>query len=516
MDKTTTVLVILDGFGYREDNQFNAINNAETPNWDRIWKDSTHTLINASGLTVGLPKGQMGNSEVGHINIGSGRVVYQDLTRIDQAIEDHTFEKNPVLTRAVDAAVKTGNAVHIMGLLSPGGVHSHEDHLYAMVRLAASRGAEHVYVHAFLDGRDMPPKSAMPSLEKMHALLTKLDVGVIASISGRYYAMDRDNRWDRVEKAYDAITLGAAAYNAESAEKALNMAYERGESDEFVTPTVIVKDGKKVTLNDDDAIVFMNFRSDRARQLSHAFVDHDFKGFIRKKCPKVHFATLTRYAADIDAPAAYEPEKLEGILGEVLEKQHLTQLRIAETEKYAHVTFFFNGGRETPFKGEDRILIPSPKVATYDLKPQMSAFELTDKLTAAIDSGKYDLIVCNYANADMVGHSGIYKAAVQAIEALDVCLGKVVKAVQDRGGNLFITADHGNADVMVNPDTGKAHTAHTTNPVPFVYIGRQNAAVVAEDGQLSDIAPTVLAAMKISKPQQMTGKSLFKFSSKTR
>ncbi|WP_119343090.1 2,3-bisphosphoglycerate-independent phosphoglycerate mutase [Facilibium subflavum] len=512
--KKPTVLLILDGWGYNENTQNNAIYNANTPNWDRIWQDNPHTLINASGLMVGLPKTQMGNSEVGHINIGSGRVVYQELTRIDKAIEDNTFNDNPVLCSTVDKAVNQGNAVHIMGLLSPGGVHSHESHIQAMVKLAAQKGAKEVYVHAFLDGRDMPPRSAEPSIEAMDQLLNQLKVGYIASVSGRYYAMDRDNRWDRVESAYNAMVSGQSEFVAHDALQALKSAYQRDENDEFVKPTVIVKNGKKVTINDGDAVIFMNFRADRARQMSHAFVDKDFTGFKRQKHPHVYFATLTQYAADINAPAAYAPEKLTQIFGEVMQLNHLTQLRIAETEKYAHVTFFFNGGREKPFEGEDRILVPSPKVATYDLQPEMSAYEVTDKLVQAIKSGKYDAIVCNYANADMVGHTGKYDAAVKAIEALDHCIGQVEKAVNEVHGNLFITADHGNADQMVDPQTGKVHTAHTTNPVPFVYVGEKSAQVAIDNGRLSDVAPTLLSVMNVTQPAQMTGTPIFTFKDK--
>ncbi|GGG04091.1 2,3-bisphosphoglycerate-independent phosphoglycerate mutase [Cysteiniphilum litorale] len=511
MKKQTTVLLILDGWGYREENKDNAINNANKPNWDSIWQHSTHTLINASGLMVGLPQGQMGNSEVGHINIGSGRIVYQELTRIDEAIKDKSFFDNKVLTNAVDQAVKGDKAVHILGLLSPGGVHSHEDHIIAMIKLAAERGAKKVFVHAFLDGRDMPPRSAESSLQKVDALLSKLGVGYIASVSGRYYAMDRDNRWDRVEKAYDAMTIAKAEYTADSAEEALNMAYARNENDEFVKPTIIKKHNQAVTIADGDSVIFMNFRSDRARQLSHVFTDSEFSGFKRQVFPKVHFVTLTKYADDIKAHVAYAPEKLTNILGQVLADQHMTQLRIAETEKYAHVTFFFNGGQEAPFGGEDRILVPSPKVATYDLQPEMNAYEVTDKLVDAITAQKYDVIICNYANSDMVGHTGNYDAAVKAIEALDICIGRVADAVHTINGNLFITADHGNADQMVDPETGKMHTAHTTNPVPFIYQGNKKASVALSDGKLSDIAPTILAVIGVKQPKEMTGKSILKF-----
>ncbi|WP_395946605.1 2,3-bisphosphoglycerate-independent phosphoglycerate mutase [Caedibacter taeniospiralis] len=511
MDKRTTVLLILDGWGYREENRDNAINNAHKPNWDSIWKHSTHTLINASGLMVGLPEGQMGNSEVGHINIGSGRIVYQELTRIDKAIEDKSFFQNPVLITAVEQAISKDKAVHIMGLLSPGGVHSHEDHIVAMIELAAQQGARKVYVHAFLDGRDMPPPSALPSIKKVDRLLNDLGVGYIATVSGRYYAMDRDNRWDRVEKAYNAMTMAKAEFYAYSAERALEMAYCRNESDEFVKPTVIQKDEHKQTIEEGDSVIFMNFRSDRARQLSHVFTDANFHNFKRDSLPNVHFVTLTKYADDINATVAYAPEKLTHILGEILAGQGMTQLRIAETEKYAHVTFFFNGGQEEPFKGEDRILVPSPKVATYDLQPEMSAYEVTDKLVAAIIAQKYDVIICNYANSDMVGHTGNYDAAVKAIEALDKCLGRVSQAVKEIRGNLFITADHGNADQMVDPVTGKMHTAHTTNPVPFIYQGEKQAEILLHDGKLSDIAPTMLAVMGIKPPKEMTGRPVFRF-----
>ena len=511
MNKKPTVLLILDGWGCRQENDSNAINNATKPNWDKLWNHSAHTLINASGLMVGLPKGQMGNSEVGHINIGSGRVVYQELTRVDKAIQEQTFADNPVLMRAVSQAAEKEKAIHILGLLSPGGVHSHEAHLQAMVKMAASQGATKIYVHAFLDGRDTPPKSAQASVESMDQLLETLKVGYIASVSGRYFAMDRDNRWDRVEKAYNAITQADSEFYATDAQSSLEMAYLRSESDEFIQPTSIIKNDQKVQIENGDSVIFMNFRADRARELSHAFCDQGFSGFERKRHPQVYFASLTKYADDIECHVAFSPEKLVNILGQVIADHGLTQLRIAETEKYAHVTFFFNGGEEKPFKGEDRVLIPSPDVATYDLKPEMSAFELTEKLCQAIEAKKYDLIVCNYANSDMVGHTGNYAAAVKAIEALDQCIGKVSTAVQNVEGDLFITADHGNADQMVDPETGKIHTAHTTNPVPFVYQGRQQGTLVNEEGKLSDIAPTILAAMGLKQPLEMTGKTIFTF-----
>ena len=511
MNKQTTVLLILDGWGYREEDKDNAINNAHKPNWDKIWKHSTHTLINASGLMVGLPKGQMGNSEVGHINIGSGRIVCQELTLIDEAINDRSFFSNQVLANAVDQAVLKNKAVHIMGLLSPGGVHSHEDHIIAMIQLAAKRGSKKVFVHAFLDGRDMPPRHAEPSLKKIDEMLSKLAIGYIASVSGRYYAMDRDNRWGRVKKAYNAMVMAKADHYAASAEEALDMAYARNENDEFIKPTVIKKENHTVKITDNDSLIFMNFRSDRARQLAYVFTENKFREFKRKVFPKVCFVTLTKYADDIKAKIAYVPEKLTNVLGEVLADHHMTQLRIAETEKYAHVTFFFNGGQEAPFVGEDRILVPSPKVATYDLQPEMSAYELTDKLVEAISAQKHDVIICNYANSDMVGHTGNYEAAVIAIEALDKCLGRVEKAIHDMDGNLFITADHGNADQMIDPETGEIHTAHTTNPVPFVYQGSKKASLALTDGKLSDIAPTILALIGIKQPKEMTGKPIMKF-----
>ena len=511
MHKKTAILIILDGWGYSKKNELNAINNANTPHWDKLWQHSASTLVNASGSMVGLPQGQMGNSEVGHINIGAGRVVYQELTRIDKAITENTFNDNIVLNQAIDHVLHTDNALHIMGLLSPGGVHCHEKHMMAMVRLAAQKGAKKVYIHAILDGRDMPPKSAEPSIVAMDNLLSQLGIGYIASISGRYYAMDRDNRWDRVEQAYNAITLADTEFYAKDALLALKMAYQRNENDEFVVPTAIVKNNKKITLNNGDTMIFMNFRADRAREITHAFVDNDFTKFHRKVHLKLHFVTLTQYAKDIAAPAAFLPQKLDNTLGAICEQKKLTQLRIAETEKYAHVTFFFNGGREQPFNGEDRILVPSPRIDTYDLKPEMSAYEVTEKLIQAILSGKYNLIVCNYANADMVGHTGNYPQTIKAIEALDDCVGKVIKTVKSKNADLFITADHGNAEKMIDLNTKKTHTAHTINPVPFVYFGTQKAQISRENAQLSDIAPTILAAMNIEKPIEMTGQAIFTF-----
>ncbi len=503
------VLIIFDGWGYREEDKDNAINQAKKPNFDHLWNTCPHTLVDASGLMVGLPKGQMGNSEVGHVNLGSGRVVYQELTRIDKAIEEKTFFDNQELCQAVDAAVKENKAVHIMGLASPGGVHSHENHILAVIELAQQRGAKQVYFHAFLDGRDMPPKSAKPSLEKINYKLTSAEIGYIASLCGRYYAMDRDNRWERTETAYNLITDAKAEFEYDDPIKALESAYARGETDEFVKPSVIKIKDNKVTLQNGDALIYMNFRADRARSLSQPYAFKEFDKFKRNRVVKTHFVTLTEYAADLPVKVAYKPEKLVNTLGEYLSKNELTQLRIAETEKYAHVTFFFNGGIEKPFIGEDRILIQSPNVATYDLKPEMSAYELTDKLCDAITSDKYNVIICNYANSDMVGHTGKLEAAIKAIDALDKCLGRLIHAVKLAGGEMLITADHGNSDMMVDPITGEAHTAHTTNPVPLIYMGR-NAEVINESGVLSDIAPTMLNLLGMVPPKEMTGKPIFK------
>lgn len=508
--KKPMVLVILDGYGYREDQQDNAIFNAKTPVMDALWATRPHTLVDASGLEVGLPDRQMGNSEVGHVNLGAGRIVYQDLTRLDVEIKERTFFSNPALTGAVDKAVAAGKAVHIMGLLSAGGVHSHEDHIMAMAELAAARGAEKIFLHAFLDGRDTPPRSAESSLKAFEAKFASLGKGRVATIIGRYFAMDRDNRWERVELAYDLLTQAQGEYQAESAVAGLAAAYARDENDEFVKPTVIRKAGDSDSaMEDGDALIFMNFRADRARQITRAFVNANFDGFARKKVLKFsEFVMLTEYAADIKTACAYPPASLTNTFGEWMAKHNKTQLRISETEKYAHVTFFFNGGVEEPFPGEDRTLINSPKVATYDLQPEMSSAELTEKLVAAIKSGNYDAIICNYPNGDMVGHTGVFDAAVQAVEALDRCIAQVTDAVSSAGGQLLITADHGNAEQMRDPSTGQAHTAHTNLPVPLIYVGDKRLKAV-EGGKLSDIAPTMLALMGMEIPQEMTGKPLF-------
>ncbi|EKO3379051.1 2,3-bisphosphoglycerate-independent phosphoglycerate mutase [Vibrio fluvialis] len=506
--KKPMALVILDGWGYREDNSSNAINNANTPVLDGLMANNPHTLISASGMDVGLPDGQMGNSEVGHTNIGAGRIVYQDLTRITKAISDGEFQQNPVLVTAIDQAVAAGKAVHLMGLMSPGGVHSHEDHIYAAVEMAAARGAEKIYLHCFLDGRDTPPRSAEASLKRFDELFAKLGKGRIASVVGRYYAMDRDNNWERVEKAYDVLTAAQGEFTYGSAVEALQAAYARDENDEFVKATEIRAEGQEsAAMQDGDAVLFMNYRADRARQITRTFVTN-FAGFERKVFPALNFVMLTQYAADIPLPAAFPPASLENTYGEWLSKAGKTQLRISETEKYAHVTFFFNGGVENEFDGEERQLVASPKVATYDLQPEMSSKELTDKLVAAIKSGKYDAIICNYPNGDMVGHTGVYEAAVKACEAVDECIGRVVEAIKEVDGQLLITADHGNAEMMVNPETGGVHTAHTNLPVPLIYVGSKDIAL-KEGGKLSDLAPTMLALTDQEIPAEMSGQVLF-------
>lgn len=497
-------LIILDGFGHSEATEGNAIAAAHTPNWARLCEKGATTLIETSGINVGLPHGQMGNSEVGHLNLGSGRVVHQDYTRISEAIEDGSFDTNDVLVDALDGSVALGSRVHVLGLLSPGGVHSHEKHLYALAALAKKRGVTQLLVHAILDGRDMPPKSAGASIQRMEAELKALGLGRIATLSGRFYAMDRDNRWDRVEAAYKMYTEGTTEHTFATATDALEAAYARGETDEFVAPTVV---GDAATVRDNDVVVFGNYRADRARQLTRAFIETDFDQFeARRKVALHRFVCLTQYHADFDAPAAFGPTALPNGLGEVISREGLKQLRIAETEKYAHVTFFFNGGSDVPYAGETRILVPSPKVRTYDLQPEMNAREVTDKLVAAIDEGTFDLIVCNFANADMVGHTGVFDAAVTAIETLDECLGRIATALDGAGGAMLVTADHGNAEQMTDAHSGQTHTAHTTNPVPLLLHGADRTLI--EGGVLSDIAPTILALMNIAQPEEMTGHSL--------
>ena len=506
--RTTTALLILDGWGHREEADSNAIMAASTPVIDGLWANNPHALISGSGGDVGLPDGQMGNSEVGHMNLGAGRVVYQDFTRISKSIKDGDFQTNPALIKAVDAAISQGKAVHLMGLMSPGGVHSHEDHIIAMAEMATARGAKTVYVHAFLDGRDTPPRSAKASLKKTDAALQKLGTGRVASIIGRYYAMDRDQRWDRVEEAWNLLTTGVGSFTAATAVEGLAKAYARDENDEFVKATSIVPAGEQpAAMQDGDAVIFMNLRADRARELSRAFAENNFAGFTRKQRPELSsFTMLTRYAEDIPAPCAFPPAMLVNTLGEHMEKQGKTQLRIAETEKYAHVTFFFSGGREKPWEGETRILVSSPKVATYDLQPEMSAPEVTDKLIEAIDSGEYDLVICNYANGDMVGHTGVFDAAVKAAECVDTCVGRIVEALKNNDGQCLITADHGNAEQMQDHTSGQPHTAHTCELVPLMYAGPQ--AITLNNGVLSDIAPTLLSLMSLPQPKEMTGNSL--------
>ena len=502
------VLVILDGFGHSEKKEGNAIASAHKPTWDKLWKENPHTYIKGSGAEVGLPADQMGNSEVGHLNLGAGRVVYQEYTRVSRSIKTGSFFSNDTLIESVSIAKKNNKAVHILGLLSSGGVHSHEEHIHAMCKLAVDQGIEEVYLHAFLDGRDTPPKSAKESIETMQEKFAELGKGRIASVVGRYYAMDRDHRWPRIQSAYDLITDGKSEFVASSALAALENAYERDETDEFVKATAIVPAGEKaVTVEDGDVIIFMNFRSDRARQITRPFIEDDFDAFERKRVPKLgSFTSLTEYHSDYDIPIAYPAERLSNVFGDYISQLGMHQLRIAETEKYAHVTFFFNGGREEPFEFEERILIPSPDVATYDQQPEMNAFKLTDSMVEAIEGGKYDVIICNYANADMVGHSGKFDAAVKAIEALDDCLARLLVSIDKAGGEMLVTADHGNAEMMFDEKTGQAHTAHTINPVPFVYYGRE--ATMASTGSLSDVAPTMLYLMGLEQPSEMSGKSL--------
>lgn len=508
------VLMILDGWGHRDDPQDNAVAQAKLPHWRKLLADCPHTLIHTEGRHVGLPDGQMGNSEVGHMNLGAGRIVYQDLTRVDAAIEDGSFFENPELRAACDAVIDDGGTLHVMGLLSPGGVHSHQRHIFAMLDLAKRVGVAKVAVHAFLDGRDMPPKSALSSVLALQAKCDALcDASPgsfrIATISGRYYAMDRDQRWERLHRAWEAIVNAESEFRALDAKTALLAAYARGETDEFVAPTVIAPaEGNPAPMADGDAVVFMNFRSDRARQLTAAFVDPDFKGFQARRPKLSRFVCLTRYDARLPASIAFAPDDLQHTLGELLAERGMTQLRIAETEKYAHVTFFFSGGREDPYPGEERILVPSPHVATYDLQPEMSCPEVTAKLVAAIESGRFDVIVCNIANPDMVGHTGDLAAAIQAAESVDVAIGAATAAVRAAGGALLVTADHGNLEMMRDPVTGQPHTAHTVGPVPFVYVGKRDA-TLRTGGALRDVAPTMLDLLGIVPPVEMTGRSLF-------
>ena len=496
------LLLILDGWGHAEPAADNAISQAQCPNWRRISQQWPGTLIRTDGLAVGLPAGQMGNSEVGHMNLGAGRIVYQDLTRVDAAIADGSFQSNPTLTGVARSMATSGCTLHILGLLSPGGVHSHEDQIFAMIELATQLGAR-VAVHAFLDGRDTPPRSAEASLQRLSELCARLPGARIATVGGRYFGMDRDQRWDRVERAWRAMVDAEAAFDATDALSALAAAYARGENDEFAQPTTIAGGCR---IEDGDALLFMNFRADRARQITRAFIHSDFAGFVRTRVPQLAaFVSLTEYSADLATTVAFPPQSMEFTLPQVLSTAGLTQLRIAETEKYAHVTFFFNGGREAPWPGEERIMVPSPRVATYDLQPEMSCPEVTRRLVDAIAGQQFDFIVCNIANPDMVGHTGILSAAIEAVEAVDRALGALEAAIVAAGGEMLICADHGNLEDMWDEASGQANTQHSTNPVPLIYIGRP---ATLKAGSLRDIAPTILALMDLPQPAEMSGSSL--------
>ena len=503
--KKPLLLMILDGFGIGKHDNTNAIFNAKKPNIDKLFSSNPITQIGASGMDVGLPDGQMGNSEVGHTNIGAGRIVYQELTRITKTINEDKLKDNETIVGAMDSALKNGTALHLMGLLSSGGVHSHNTHLYGILKLAKQKGLDKVYIHAFLDGRDVPPSSAAEFVEECMKETEKIGVGKIATVMGRYYAMDRDNRWDRVEKAYAAMVYGEGV-EADCPVCAVKNSYAQEVTDEFVVPAVI-KGG--ATIKPNDSVIFYNFRPDRAREITRALVDPDFKGFERKNgFFPLNYVCMTQYDATMpNVEVAFKPQTLENTLGEYISNLGMEQLRIAETEKYAHVTFFFNGGVEKQYPGEDRILVKSPAVATYDLQPEMSAYEVTDKLVPAIKSGKYDMIILNFANCDMVGHTGVFEAAVKAVEAVDTCVGKVIDAVKEMDGVALITADHGNADKMIDDD-GEPFTAHTTNPVPFCVVGYD--CELREGGRLADIAPTMLQIMNLPQPKEMDGKSLIK------
>lgn len=503
-------LIILDGFGINPRSEGNAIMAANKPNLDSLMKNYPNTVIHTSGMDVGLPKGQMGNSEVGHTNIGAGRIVYQELTRITKSIEDGDFFNKQEFVGAMENCKANGSKLHLYGLLSDGGVHSHNTHLYALVEMAKRYGLKEVFIHCFFDGRDVPPDSAKGYVEELEAKLAEIGTGRIASVMGRYYAMDRDNRWERVKLAYEAMTLGQGL-TAATAGQAVAESYARQEFDEFVKPTVIVKDGKPLaTIGKNDSVIFFNFRPDRAREITRTFVDPDFSGFERANgFFPLYYVCMTQYDKTIpNVKVAFRPESLTNTFGEYISKNGLKQLRIAETEKYAHVTFFFNGGVETMYEGEDRALIPSPKVATYDLKPEMSAYEVTDEVLKRIDSKQYDVIVLNFANCDMVGHTGVFDAAKAAVEAIDVCLGKIIKAIQAQDGVALITADHGNAEQMIDYETGGPFTAHTTNVVPLIGIGLGGRQL--KEGRLADLAPTMLELLGLEKPAEMTGESLLK------
>ena len=502
--KQPLALIILDGFGCREETKGNAIAAARTPHLDHLMASCPHTRIGASGMDVGLPDGQMGNSEVGHTNIGAGRIVYQELTRITKSFDEGEALGNPALTAAMENARRPGQALHLMGLLSDGGVHSHIRHLYGLMEMARRFAVERVYLHCFMDGRDVPPTSGIEFIAALQQKIKELGLGQIATVSGRYYAMDRDNRWERVKLAYDAIVNGECNKDPDPV-AVMQKSYGAGVTDEFIVPTVVTE-GAGIKAG--DSVIFFNFRPDRARELTRALVDPDFAGFEREKgFFPLTYICMTQYDATMpNVEVAYRPESLANTLGEYLSRLGKTQLRIAETEKYAHVTFFFNGGVEAPYEGEDRVLIPSPKVATYDLQPEMSAYAVTDEAVRRIESGRYDVIILNYANCDMVGHTGVFEAAVKAVEAVDTCLGRLLAALEKAGGRAFLTADHGNADQM-SDENGAPFTAHTTNPVPFVAIGFGDV-TLRSGGRLADIAPTMLQAMGLPQPEEMTGRSL--------
>ena len=508
MKDKVTMLMILDGFGDNPNKDGNAIKLANTPNIDKLMKKYPNTDIYTSGKYVGLPDGQMGNSEVGHTNIGAGRIVYQELTRITKSIEDGDFFSNQELISAIENCKKNNSKLHILGLVSDGGVHSHIRHLYGLLELAKRRDFEDVYVHCFLDGRDTPPASAEGYIIKLQEKMQEKGIGKIASISGRFYSMDRDKRWQRVQKCYDALVKGEGI-KANSAVKAIEDSYQKEVFDEFVEPTVICNGEEPIAkIEENDSVIFFNFRPDRAREITRAIVDKEFKEFETKKM-NVYFVCFTNYDETMpNVHIAFKKETLHNTFGEVVSKAGLTQLRIAETEKYAHVTFFFNGGEEKQYPGEDRILVPSPKVETYDQKPEMSAYEVTDKVVEALENDKYDAVILNFANTDMVGHTGSLEAAIKAVEAVDECVGRIVKVIEEKKGNLIITADHGNAEQMIDYKTGEPHTAHTTNPVPIILITDNPSYKLKENGKLADLAPTMLELMGLEKPQEMTGESL--------
>lgn len=509
MKDKLTMLMILDGFGDNNNKDGNAIKLAKTPNIDRLMKKYDNTEIATSGLAVGLPEGQMGNSEVGHTNIGAGRIVYQELTRITKSIEDGEFFTNQEFIAAIENCKKNHSKLHILGLVSDGGVHSHIRHLYGLLEMAKRRDFEDVYVHCFLDGRDTPPASAESYVVKLQEKMQEKEIGKIASICGRFYSMDRDKRWERVQKCYDALVNGEGK-KASSSVKAIEDSYQKEVFDEFVEPTLICNGDEPIaTIEKNDSVIFFNFRPDRAREITRALVDTKFDGFETKKDLNLYFVCFTNYDETMpNVHVAFKKETLHNTFGEYISKLGRTQLRIAETEKYAHVTFFFNGGEEKLFEGEDRILVPSPKVETYDMKPEMSAYEVTDKVVEAIEKERYDCVILNYANTDMVGHTGSLDAAIKAVEAVDECVGKVVKLVEEKGGNLLITADHGNAEQMIDYATGEPHTAHTTNPVPLILVTQNEKLKLKTGGKLADLAPTMLDLMNLKKPEEMTGESL--------